>query len=325
MQVIKKKFLRFFVRRARLVMPMDRARDIEHRFRGKEEFRRLQLADHVVVSYPKAGRTWLRTMISRYYQLVYGLSDNAFLNFDNLHRKNTDVPRVFFTHDTYLRKFTGHLDSKCDFYDKNVLRLLRRPQDVAVSQFFQWKYRMRPRKIALNYYPERNDDLSIFDFVMNENVGLPAIIAWMNAWHEAEPHLERQHVVRYEDLKSQPEEAFGPVMAFLGEPVKPEWVADAVRYGSIDSMRAMETRNHFWASGSRLAPRDKKNPDSYKVRRAKAGGYRDYFDEEQLAIIDGMVRDRLEPGIGYSEIEPHSPSPNAGEEAKTAMHRAAGA
>ncbi len=300
MQIVKKKLLRFFVRRARFVMPMDRARVIEQRFRGREEYRRLQLADHVVLSYPKSGRTWLRTMISRYYQLAYGLSDNAFLNFDNLHRRNSEVPRVFFTHDSYLSRFTGNLDSKRDYYEKNVLRMIRRPQDVATSQFFQWRYRTRTRKIALNHYPKRDKNLSIFDFVMNVNIGLPAIIEWMNGWEAARPNLRREHVVRYEDLRSRPLEAFRPVMAFLGEPVKDEWIADAVEYGSIDNMRSMETRNFFWASGSRLAPRDKSNPNSYKVRRAKVGGYRDYFDDEQLAVIDGMVRDRLDPGIGYS-------------------------
>jgi len=305
--------VRFFVRRARLVMSMDRARVIEQRFRGREEYRRLQLADHVVVSYPKSGRTWLRTMISRYYQLGYGLSENSFLNFDNLHRKNSEVPRVFFTHDNYLRRFTGNLDSKCDYYEKNLLRLIRRPQDVAVSQFFQWKYRMRPRKIALNHYPERDENLPIFDFVMDANVGLPAIIKWMNDWQEARAKLQREHVIRYEDLRARPAETFGPVMAFLGELVKDEWVADAVDYGSIDRMRAMETQNFFWASGSRLAPRDKNNPDSYKVRRAKVGGYRDYFDDEQLALIDGMVQDRLDPGIGYSLDESAATATTAAE------------
>ncbi|MBW1884004.1 MAG: sulfotransferase domain-containing protein [Deltaproteobacteria bacterium] len=315
LQVIQKKFARFFVRRARFVMSMDRAREIEHRFRGREEYRRLQLADHVVVSYPKGGRTWLRTMISRYYQLVYDLPESAFLNFDNLHRRDARVPRVFFTHDSYVRKFTGNIDSKRDFYDKNVLMLMRNPRDVAVSQFFQWRYRMRPRKVALNHYPDRSQDLQIFDFVLNEDVGLPAIITWMNSWYVARPELERHFIVRYEDLRARPEETFGPVMGFLGEAVRPEWVADAVNYGSIDNMRSMERRNYFWASGSRLAPRDKANPDSYKVRRAKVGGYRDYFDDEQLAVLDSMVRERLDPEIGYHEKDETAAPETSGETA----------
>ena len=34
---------------------------------------------------------------------------------------------------------------------------------------------------------------------------------------------------------------------------------------------------------------DKSNPDSFKVRRAKVGGYRDYFDDAQVAEIDALV------------------------------------
>lgn len=301
MQVIQKKFVRFFVRRARWVMPMEKARDVEYRFRGREELRRLQLADHVVVSYPKSGRTWLRTMISRYYQLAYGLPESAFLNFDNLHRRNPEVPRVFFTHDSYVRRFTGHLDSKVDYADKNLIWLIRRPQDVAVSQFFQWKYRMRPRKVALNHYPPRDSELSIYDFVLDPNVGLPAIIDWMNGWQADWSSIRHGHVVRYEDLRADPEPHLAEVIRALGEAAKPEWIEDAVRYGSVDNMRSMELRNHFWASGSRLAPRDKSKPESYKVRRAKVGGYRDYFDDEQLAVLDGMVREKLDPGLGYGE------------------------
>jgi hypothetical protein len=302
MQVIRKKFVRFFVRRARWVMPMEKAREVEYRFRGQEEFRRLQLADHVVVSYPKSGRTWLRTMISRYYQLAYDLPESAFLNFDNLHRRNPEVPRVFFTHDSYVRRFTGHLDSKIDYADKNLIWLIRRPQDVAVSQFFQWKYRMRPRKVALNYYPPRDSELSIYDFVLDPNVGLPAIIEWMNGWQAGWSSIRHGHVVRYEDLRADPEPHLAEVIRALGEAAKQEWIEESVRYGSVDNMRSMELRNHFWASGSRLAPRDKSKPESYKVRRAKVGGYRDYFDDEQLAVLDGMVREKLDPRFGYGEL-----------------------
>ena len=43
---------------------------------------------------------------------------------------------------------------------------------------------------------------------------------------------------------------------------------------------------------------DKDNPDSYKVRRAKVGGYRDYFTDEQCEQLDAMVAE-LNPVFGY--------------------------
>ena len=44
---------------------------------------------------------------------------------------------------------------------------------------------------------------------------------------------------------------------------------------------------------------DKANPDSFKVRRAKVGGYRDYFDDAQVAQLDALTEARLLPGFGY--------------------------
>jgi len=37
------------------------------------------------------------------------------------------------------------------------------------------------------------------------------------------------------------------------------------------------------SNAPRKKARDKSDPDSYKVRKAKVGGYRDYFDADQIA------------------------------------------
>jgi hypothetical protein len=48
-------------------------------------------------------------------------------------------------------------------------------------------------------------------------------------------------------------------------------------------------------------PKDRSNPNSYKVRRGKAGGYRDDFDAAQLRQIDRLVDATLDPLYGYAE------------------------
>ena len=96
-------------------------------------------------------------------------------------------PRFLFTHDNYVRDYTGHGDSKADFYDKKVILLARDPRDVAVSQFFQWKYRMKPNKKDINAYPL--EDLAPFDFVMSE-AGLPKVIDFMNLWSREAPRIK---------------------------------------------------------------------------------------------------------------------------------------
>ena len=84
--------------------------------------------------------------------------------------------------------------------------LVRDPRDIAVSQYFQWKYRMRPLKKMLNDYPAHGADVSIFDFVMNPDVGLPEIIAFLEMWERELPRVAGSLVVRYEDMRADPEE-----------------------------------------------------------------------------------------------------------------------
>ena len=45
---------------------------------------------------------------------------------------------------------------------------------------------------------------------------------------------------------------------------------------------------------------DRENPDSYKTRRAKIGGFVDYFDDQQIATINGLLDPDLLKFFGYS-------------------------
>lgn len=271
----------------------------ERRLRGYQHFIRLKHADLVVVSYGKSGRTWLRVMLSRLYQQVYDLPEDILIGFDNFHNMDPRIPRLFFTHDNYIGDYTGHTDTKVDFYDKKVLLLMRDPRDVAVSQFFQWRYRMRPGKKALNDYLPDGDDSPIYDFVMHEGGGLPKIIAFMNLWAREMPRVRALELLRYEDMRADPHEAMTRVARFLDIPADEAQIRDAVEFASYENMKKKEAEQSFRLSGGRMAPRDQDNPDSFKVRRAKVGGYRDYFDDAQVGVIDAMMAERLDPVYGY--------------------------
>ena len=289
-------FLAFF-------LPDDKKRALERRLRGQEEFRKLKLADVVIVSFGKSGRTWMRVLLSRFFQLRFGLKPSAFIGFDNLHRKHDGIPRVFFTHDNYLRDYTGNLDSKKDFYGKKVVLLVRQPEDVAVSQFHQWKFRMRPHKKGLNRYPEHGAEVDVFRFAMDEDAGLPKVIDFMNGWARELPNLSQLLVVRYEDLRADTAGQLERVIEFMGQQPSEAELADCVAFASVENMRALETKRVFWLAGSRMKPGDKANPESFKVRRAKVGGYRDYFDDRQTETLDAMTEERLLPGFGYLRSE----------------------
>lgn len=299
MAALWKKLKRRLVLLAACFLPEERRRALERWFRGREELRRLRRADCVVVSYGKAGRTWLRVMLSHYLQRSRGLGGRRLLGVGGLRRAARRLPRVMFTHDNYIADYTGHADSKADFYDRKVVLLVRQPQDVAVSQFFHWKNRMKAAKKWLNRYPE-DEDLGVFAFAMHARSGVRGAVAFMNLWAQELPRVRRVLVVRYEDLRARPVETFRRVAAFVEDGEADEAaVREAVAFGSFENMQALEAGSFFrWTP--RMAPRDRANPDSYKVRRAVVGGYRDYLDDAQIREIDAWVEANLAPIYGYS-------------------------
>ena len=303
MHMIVKRLTKWLVRAISVFLPQSKAHALERWRRGREEFWKYSRCEYVFASYGKSGRTWVRVMISRYYQLVYKLPDNILMGFDNYHRLNNEIPRIFFTHDNYLRGYTGNVDSKKDFYDKKTVLLVRKPQDVAVSQFFQWKYRMRPAKKAMNRYPAHEAEISVYDFVKDDNQGLSHIIEFMNVWARELPRIKELLVVRYEDLRATPEREMARIVQFLGMQPDEALLRDTVEFASVESMRQKEQENYFWRSGSRVKAKDVNDPNTYKVRKAKVGGYRDYFDDDQVAELDAMVDSRLLPVFGYTSAE----------------------
>ena len=272
----------------------------ERKLRGVEQFDKLQKADIVVVSFGKSGRTWLRVMISHLFRVMYKLPENALLGFDNFHNLNRAVPKIFFTHDNYIKDFTGDFSSKEPFYNKRVILLARDPRDVAVSQFFQWKFRIKPTKVAINKYPPMGTDISLFDFITGDNGGsMRAVSDYLNLWASESDKVSHFHLLRYEDLRAEPHRELRKLLDFMQVEASEEHVNAAVEYSAYENMKKMESKQQFRLAGGRMMPRDKDNPNSYKVRRAKVGGYRDYFSDEEVGAIDKQLAEILDPSFNY--------------------------
>ncbi len=279
-------------------LPREASVKVERYMRGWEEARKLPASDAVIVSFGKSGRTWFRVLISRYFAHKHGLAQGQMMEFDEFHRANPKIPVLFFTHDNYLKDFAGH-DRKFELYgNKPVILLVRDPRDTAVSQYFQWKHRIVPRKKIINDYPQ--GDIDVHSFITGEAAGIPKIIEFMNAWGRDLARFPNLMVIKYEDLKANTAGELGRALRFLGVSPTDEELADAAEYASIDNMRKMEQENAGkLTANARLKPGDANDPSSFKVRRAKVGGWRDYVTEEQADAIDRMVTETLDPVFGY--------------------------
>lgn len=297
--------MRKAVEMAATMAPSPRMRVAERWARGLEESRKLRRADFAVVSYGKSGRTWLNVMLSRYFQLRFSLPEYSMFSFDNLHALNPAIPTLHITHDNYLRDYTRSGGRKTAFYRKPTLLLVRHPADVAVSLYFQWRYRMPAHKKQLNRYPPHGAEISVFDFVMHES-GLRDVVRFLNEWAEEFPRLENRLMVRYEDMRKDARRELERMLRWMGqEPTEAE-VAGAVEFASFENLKALEARKAFSKNTKRLAPGQADNPESFKVRRAKVGGYRDYFDDQQVRQIESFILAKLNPVFGYEAVRQES-------------------
>ena len=282
-------------------LSIERQAAVSRWLRGRHELKKLRKADCVIVTCPKSGRTWLRIMLSHLVQRKFGFPDTAIIGTTAFHRANRSLPRIFFTHDSYIGDYTGNTETKADYYGKRIVFLVRDPRDIAVSAFFQWKFRTDKQKRALHSPFFEGRDLSVFDFAMHPKGSLKKNIERMNSWNRARPSLGDMLVVRYEDLRAEPEEWLSKIADFIGYSANRQAIAEAVEYASLENMKKMEKTGSFGDKSRRFSSGKQSSSDAYKVRRGKVGGYRDYFTDEQLLEIGEMVKRTLAPDYGYTK------------------------
>jgi Sulfotransferase domain len=272
---------------------------------------RLELAkarrtDLLIIGHPKSGNTWLRVMLSRLYQVRHGLPASLIVTSDELARKNPAVPRISATNGHY--SYEGAVGEALapeapdsSLRHKPIVFLARHPCDIAVSWFFQFTRRQSAHKQELiNHFIEHPIDrltVGMWEFVRHGDIGLPSLIKYLNTWERNVAHLPRATMVRYEDLRADPRRTLPRITALIGERFSDQEIEEAVAFGSFDNLKNLEQQGFFRQGG--LSLRNPKDPESFKVRRAKVGGFKDYFSEEQVAELEELVRTRLSPHFGY--------------------------
>jgi hypothetical protein len=261
----------------------------------------------LIIGHPKSGNTWLKVMLSRLYQVRHGLPASLIVTSDEMARRHPAIPRITATNGHYsyegiVGAALGPGAPDSPLRHKPILLLARNPLDIAVSWYFQFTKRQSAHKQELiNHFIEHPIDrrtIGMWDFVRHSDIGLPFLIDYLNGWERNLAQLERGLMVRYEDLRAEPASTLRRITALMDESFTDEEIAEAVSFGSFDNLRALESKGFFRQGGLRL--RNPNDPESFKVRRAKVGGYRDYFSAEQAAELERLVAERLSPAFGYA-------------------------
>jgi len=173
-----------------------------------------------------------------------------------------------------------------------IALLVRDPRDVAVSLYFDFEKRKNVRRTNFGW-----KSMSMAEMLRNQKYGLPQIIELMNGWIKEWDGAPNFRLLRYEDCRQDDATHLGGLLEFygLGEP-DPMALQSALEYCRFDAMKKREVVMAM--NASELCPGNSEDPDSYKTRRGKIGGYTDYFSEEGMAYAAGLL-DRLDTRLGY--------------------------
>ena len=248
----------------------------------------LRQADAVVVSFPKSGRTFVRAMLARLFQVKFGIDERGLLDFRSLKSAPRGVPRLLFVHAGDAMREPGRIRvNAADYAHCNVVLLARHPADVAVSRYHHLKHRSRDkarRKLA---------EQPLQKFVWTEKGGIPSIVEYLNAWAKI-----AGTIVRYEDFLTEPEKTLGALAKAVGLAVNARNIAGAVEFASFDKLKQREREGYF--TSSRLQPATEGDERTGKVRKGGSGGYRARLGEVETRRIDAYISKHLDPVFGYS-------------------------
>ncbi len=245
----------------------------------------------MVVSYPKSGRTWLRVMIAQVLAAQSGKADIDSVE-PNRVIKDNNISGVWFgfTHDgegNNAEKVEAYetLNTAPLYSNKSVIFLVRDPRDVLVSRYFHQVNR------------EKNFEGSISEFIRHPLWGTTRLLDFYARWSTYQSQFDRFHLVRYEDLHADTVGELENIFSFIDYPVPPSAISQAVEFAQIENLRKLSANN--LTKVHRLAPADKDNPESYKIRKGKVGGYVDYLNDDDIAYINLEMTRRAETIFGY--------------------------
>jgi hypothetical protein len=273
--------VRHFVERVsgRAPVALDAARRLK---RGVRRWWQHQRTDAYVLSYPGSGRTWLTVLIGKAIIDEFKIEGANPSRLGDLVQLGRGVPRVDVRHDgrPQLHRPDEIERDKSRFARKSVVLLVRDPRDAIISYYFEASKR-RGRFQG-----------SAGEFLRHPVGGLDTLLAYYNVWAENRAVPRRFCLVRYEDLHRDPVAELARVMETIGLAPARASLEAAVGFSSFDNMRKLE------AKGFERPELDRRNPgdtESYKARKGKVGGYREYLSAADITYLEARIAERLSP------------------------------
>lgn len=214
------------------------------------------------VSFPKSGRTYLRYMIGKYFQLKDNLEEKNLLDYSEKYG-------LIFKHaGSYKEDDSVSIN---DLKNESIIWLKRDPIDTLVSFFYHVTYRKKEYKKNLS------------SFIRSEEYGIQKLI-----WFENEvSKLNLSMLINYEDMYRDPEMIVSKVLKKMTKTYDKDILKEAVYQSTFTKMRDAEITGRVNISEKDYI--DKTDERQLKVRKGQIGTGKDYLHEEDIEYINEII------------------------------------
>ncbi|XP_072018971.1 sulfotransferase 1A3-like isoform X2 [Amphiura filiformis] len=274
--------------------------------------------DLFLISYPKAGTTWMQQIISMILKET-GKDDSNDAEHTHLFFKFPFLEMSWVKHYSQLdllppthrlldhvpspRTIKTHLPSAMlpkQLFDKKpkVIYIARNPKDLAVSYFH-----MHQKDITLKTY--KDWESFIEDFITgNIDYGswFDHTLFWWNRRHE-----ENVLFMKYEDMQHDLHDAINKVANFLGANLTVAMTTHIAEQCSFNSMKKNRNCNPDTLGFMDSDPNKPKQqpeqtvdgatsdePQAMFMRKGKIGDWKNYFSDEQSSRLDAQYKVKME-------------------------------
>jgi hypothetical protein len=246
-------------------------------------------ADVFMLWFPKCGGTWAKLQLHTALCKHFGVEGAPPLEIELLKDFDARIPRIRpFQDDAPHWKRPEQLrEHKRRYAGRKVMLLVRDPRDAIVSLHLQVTRRWKV-----------DPDVPLDEFVWQRRGSFHTMIRFYNIWAQHRDVPSELLLLRYEDMRAAPERAVRSMLDFVGVPEVPdEIIREAVEYNEIERLRERERAGVY--DTRRLKPGDPNDPDSFKARKGKIGGFRDVLRPEDVDRMTRILEKELDPWYGY--------------------------
>jgi hypothetical protein len=145
--------------------------------------------------------------------------------------------------------------------------------------------------------PAKFKQETVSDLLRDKRFGIRGIVRALNDWLDEFAGRRNFTIVRYEALRASPAEHFQDLLAVIGETTPDTSIfQEALEFSRFENMQKLEAAGAF--DSKILRPGDVRDPESFKVRRGKVGGYREYLSVQDQEYAAGALT-KLDSRCGY--------------------------